>query len=263
MLGNLNETKPQIVNFIISKLGVDLSDYLSNTIIELIESFDLSSISNENILIVDFQERILFWNTGFVDVFGIKSIKKNQKWQECFQNGMPYSLKKIAKEGSYNYVSYHNLNYQSDSGLKKIRCCFYPLKDSMFIVLQELKSKTNNLVKLENNFSFNYVNELTGGNKELMAELLTVFVEQCEQQLQLVEELVEHKNFLAISKIAHKLSVNFQIVDRKDILVKWKEVESLSVVKNESEKFTIYLYNLIVICKELISDVKLEIEKLK
>lgn len=263
MLSNISETKPQVVNYLISKLGLDLSVYLSSSIIDRIEKFNNSSISNEIILIVDFQERLLYWNHGFVEVFGIKTIGKNQKWQDCFHNGMPYSIKKIAKEGSYNYVSYHNLDYNSDLGVQKLRCCFYPLKDSMLIIIQELKAKKDEPIKVVSNYSFNYVRELTGGNNDLMYELLAVFIQQCEQQLYLVEECISNKNFLSISKIAHKLSPNFQLVDRKDLLVKWKEVESLSVVKNESEIFINYLNDLISNCKILIKDVKLEIDKLK
>ncbi len=113
------------------------------------------------------------------------------------------------------------------------------------------------------NIDLSYLEDITGGDKEMMLEMLTLFIEDIPVQVELIRIAVEEKNMKALSTESHKLKPALQYVGFNEMyeLVKKLEVvgksggtpeqaeklmraltqqtkESLPLLKKTAEKFS-------------------------
>ena len=72
-----------------------------------------------------------------------------------------------------------------------------------------------------------YLEDITGGDKEMMLEMLTLFLEDIPSQVELIKKAVEEKNMKAVGTESHKLKPALQYVGFNEMYELVKELEVL------------------------------------
>ena len=62
-------------------------------------------------------------------------------------------------------------------------------------------------------YSLKQLEELSGGNKDFISEIVNVFISDIPLQLNELEKALREKNFADLSKIAHKLKPSIDLFD--------------------------------------------------
>ncbi|MFV1883172.1 MAG: Hpt domain-containing protein [Balneola sp.] len=83
-----------------------------------------------------------------------------------------------------------------------------------------------------------YLEDITGGDKEMMLEMLNLFLEDIPSQVELIKTAVEEKNLKAVGTESHKLKPALQYVGFNEMyeLVKELEIIGKSGDKHEEAK---------------------------
>lgn len=111
--------------------------------------------------------------------------------------------------------------YMTDSGIgiKKI---------ITFIIINyknysnRINFMTSGIVKLD------YLNEMSGGDKSLILEMIQIFNSEVPGYVKLMEELLKENNLEALGKLAHKAKASALIMGMKNVAEDLKELERLT-----------------------------------
>ena len=94
-----------------------------------------------------------------------------------------------------------------------------------------------------------YLNEISGGDKEFIAEMIETFLEETPKDIAELEKLLADENWTAIGLVAHKLKSSikmFGFEDVKNMAVyieqSGKKGENLDVLAQKSHEFLTALH---------------------
>ncbi len=78
------------------------------------------------------------------------------------------------------------------------------------------------------NIDLSYLEDITGGDKEMMIEMLDLFIEDIPDQIGIIKKLAEEKDLKKLGSEAHKLKPTLQYVGFFEMFELIKELEVLS-----------------------------------
>jgi HPt (histidine-containing phosphotransfer) domain-containing protein len=82
-----------------------------------------------------------------------------------------------------------------------------------------------------------YLKEMSGGNKDLIREMITIFNTQVVEFGRDMDTLLEKKEYEQLGKLAHKAKSSISIMGMKDLAVELKTLENLTREGKQTEKY--------------------------
>lgn len=77
------------------------------------------------------------------------------------------------------------------------------------------------------NIDLSYLEDITGGDKEMMLEMLNLFIEDIPSQVEKIREAVEKKNMKTLRAESHKLKPTLQYVGLNEMYEVIKRLEAI------------------------------------
>jgi HPt (histidine-containing phosphotransfer) domain-containing protein len=71
-----------------------------------------------------------------------------------------------------------------------------------------------------------YLREMSGGNKELILEMITIFNAQADEFAHDMDQLLSDKQFELLGKLAHKAKSSVSIMGLNDLAIRLKDLEN-------------------------------------
>ena len=82
-----------------------------------------------------------------------------------------------------------------------------------------------------------YLKEMSGGNKDLIREMITIFNTQVEEFARDLDNLLKTKEYVLLGKLAHKAKSSISIMGMNDLAVELKTLENLAREGKQTEKY--------------------------
>jgi HPt (histidine-containing phosphotransfer) domain-containing protein len=82
-----------------------------------------------------------------------------------------------------------------------------------------------------------YLKEMSGGNKDLIREMITIFNTQVGEFARDMDGLLEKKEYELLGKLAHKAKSSISIMGMKDLAIELKTLESLARESRQTETY--------------------------
>jgi len=82
-----------------------------------------------------------------------------------------------------------------------------------------------------------YLREMSGGNKDLVREMITIFNTQVKEFARDMDDLLEKKEYELLGKLAHKAKSSISIMGMNDLAVELKTLENLAREGKQREKY--------------------------
>jgi len=82
-----------------------------------------------------------------------------------------------------------------------------------------------------------YLKEMSGGNKDLIREMITLFNTQVEEFARDMDHHLEKKEYELLGKLAHKAKSSISIMGMDDLAAELKMLENLASKGNQTEKY--------------------------
>ncbi len=86
-----------------------------------------------------------------------------------------------------------------------------------------------------------YLKEMSGGNKDLVREMITIFINQVEEFTHDMENHLEKKEYEQLGKLAHKAKSSISIMGLDKLAKELKNLENLAKESKEPEKYPVIL----------------------
>ncbi len=126
------------------------------------------------------------------------------------------------------------------------------------VALQEEKKEVSVPEMKESKFRYiklDYLNELTGGDEELMDEMMKLFLENTPEALENLKNLHSQQNWEEIKKAAHKFKPTLSYMGIKELDGVVPEIEKMALAHDPDNKITSLLYTLKHYCGEAIKEI--------
>ena len=82
-----------------------------------------------------------------------------------------------------------------------------------------------------------YLKEMSGGNKDLIREMITIFNTQVEEFARDMDHHLEKEEYELLGKLAHKAKSSISIMGMVDLAVELKTLENLAREGKQTEKY--------------------------
>ncbi|MBN1416460.1 MAG: Hpt domain-containing protein [Bacteroidales bacterium] len=82
-----------------------------------------------------------------------------------------------------------------------------------------------------------YLREMSGGNKDLIKEMITIFNTQVEEFSRDLENHLERKEYELLGKLAHKAKSSISIMGLNDLAKELKKLENLAKERKDTDKY--------------------------
>ena len=82
-----------------------------------------------------------------------------------------------------------------------------------------------------------YLKEMSGGNKDLIREMITIFISQVGVFSGELDRLLEKKEYELLGKLAHKAKSSISIMGMYDLALELKTLENLAREGMQTEKY--------------------------
>jgi len=82
-----------------------------------------------------------------------------------------------------------------------------------------------------------YLKEMSGGNKDLIREMITIFISQVGEFSGELDRLLEKKEYELLGKLAHKAKSSISIMGMNDLALELKTLENLARDGKQIEKY--------------------------
>ncbi len=82
-----------------------------------------------------------------------------------------------------------------------------------------------------------YLKEMSGGNQELVIEMIDIFKEQVNEFNSGMEEFLSKKDYLSLGKLAHKAKSSISIMGLGELSSELKTLENLAKEGKQTEKY--------------------------
>jgi len=86
-----------------------------------------------------------------------------------------------------------------------------------------------------------YLTGMTGGSKEVMQEMISIFIEQVGEISDSMDKALLDKNYDNLSKLSHKAKASVSIMGMNDLATKLKELEQNAAELKEIETYPAYV----------------------
>jgi HPt (histidine-containing phosphotransfer) domain-containing protein len=82
-----------------------------------------------------------------------------------------------------------------------------------------------------------YLREMSGGNKELVLEMITIFREQVSEFSTEMDNLMASRDYESLGKLAHKAKSSVSIMGLQDLANELKDLENLAREGKKTESY--------------------------
>lgn len=103
-----------------------------------------------------------------------------------------------------------------------------------------------------------YLNEMTGGKKNMMNAIMDVFLKQIPEELQSIKEAIAKSEYVIIKNFAHTMKSSVSIMSISILIPILKEMEELAIMAKDLEKITLLNQQLNLICDQAIEEIEKE-----
>lgn len=86
-----------------------------------------------------------------------------------------------------------------------------------------------------------YLKEMSGGNRDLIFEMISIFRDQVKEFLQGMDEHLEKKEYELLGKLAHKAKSSISIMGLNDLAADLKKLELSAKAGTETEKYPLII----------------------
>jgi HPt (histidine-containing phosphotransfer) domain-containing protein len=86
-----------------------------------------------------------------------------------------------------------------------------------------------------------YLKEMSGGNKDLVKEMITIFINQVEEFTRDMENHLHNKEYELLGKLAHKAKSSISIMGLDKLAKDLKNLENLARESKEPDKYPVIL----------------------
>lgn len=86
-----------------------------------------------------------------------------------------------------------------------------------------------------------YLKEMSGGNKDLVREMINIFINQVEEFSRDMDNHLAKKEYELLGKLAHKAKSSISIMGLEKLAKELKNLENLAKENKEPEKYPVIL----------------------
>jgi HPt (histidine-containing phosphotransfer) domain-containing protein len=101
-----------------------------------------------------------------------------------------------------------------------------------------------------------YLKSMSGGSFEVIKEMIEIFIEQVNEISQEMKQALNEKNYLTLSKLAHKAKSSVSIMGMESLAADLKTFEILSHEGKEPERYQGFVTSFINDCNEAVEELK-------
>lgn len=109
--------------------------------------------------------------------------------------------------------------------------------------------------------NFAYLSDLTGGKKEIMKDIIDLFLKQLPEEMLVLNEAIKNTDYVSIKDTAHKMKSSVAVFGIDILGDPLQEMEDLAAMATDIEKIRQLNQTLNVLSKQVVDEI--EIEKLK
>ena len=113
-------------------------------------------------------------------------------------------------------------------------------------------------MKLENICNLNYLTETMGGKKNLINEIMEVFLIQIPEELSCINEAIKQNDFAGIKKFAHTMKSSVSIMGITALTPVLQEMEDLGTKEQNIERIVTLNEKLNLFCNQAIEEINTE-----
>ncbi len=202
------------------------------------------------VVIIGKSYNVIYNNIELLRILDLQGSIIGKKWQDVFTNEIPLDIKRVAKEASFNYPTYHNIKIKKGLQNLDYAASFYPINDAVLIQL----SPKENLHEISNDFSLSYIESIVDNNSEFVSEILQSFIHVVSDDLNKIKLCIKNKNDCGkLSLIAQNIASNINLLGKEDLVLRWKNFIHVGLEKME-DKYELLL--LIKLTESLLDNVK-------
>jgi HPt (histidine-containing phosphotransfer) domain-containing protein len=86
-----------------------------------------------------------------------------------------------------------------------------------------------------------YLRNMSGGNQDLIIEMIGIFKSQVVEFAQSMDEYYKNKEYELLGRLAHKAKSSISIMGLNELAVDLKNFENLAKLGEEVEKYPLYI----------------------
>ena len=86
-----------------------------------------------------------------------------------------------------------------------------------------------------------YLNEISGGKKELLIEMIEIFNSEVPGYVKLMDEYCKIQNWMALGKLCHKAKASASIMGMKQLCDELKNLELLTIEEKDTQLYPSYI----------------------
>lgn len=101
-----------------------------------------------------------------------------------------------------------------------------------------------------------YLIEMTDNNKEVIIEMIDIFIEQVEEFENEMRTLLKNKDYKALGQLSHKSKSSVAIFGMKELSMKLKELEIMAMKGTKPQLYKSFIDNYHDECIEAIEELK-------
>ncbi len=101
-----------------------------------------------------------------------------------------------------------------------------------------------------------YLEDMSGGNKEVMKEMINIFISQVSEFGEEMEELNNNKEYFKLGNLAHKAKSSISIMGMEDLAKELKEFEILAKEKKDINNYEEFINHFKQLCDLAIDELK-------
>jgi HPt (histidine-containing phosphotransfer) domain-containing protein len=107
-----------------------------------------------------------------------------------------------------------------------------------------------------------YLENMSGGSKSLIEEMVQIFIDQVPEFAMEMKELIEKKDYHSLGLLAHKAKSSVAIMGMNKLADNLKELELMAKEGKEVDQYPSYIENFEQSCQEAIQELKEMIKNL-
>jgi hypothetical protein len=202
------------------------------------------------IVIISKTYEVIYHNKELLMILDLQGPILGKKWQDVFNNEIPSEIKRVAKEASFNYPTFHNIKISNTNQSFEYLGSFYPINDALLIQL----SPKHRILFDSNDFSMDYIHSIGENNPDFVSEILNSFINVVSEDLNKIQVCIKNNNDCGkLALIAQNISSNINLLGREDLVMRWKKFISTGMETIE-DRYELIL--LIKLTESLVDNVK-------
>lgn len=111
---------------------------------------------------------------------------------------------------------------------------------------------------IQNVCDLKYLSEIMGGKKQLIKEIMDVFLKQIPHELQFINEAILKTDYVTIKNFAHTMKSSVSIMGISRLTPVLQEMEDMGALSADIEKIKKLNQKLNLICKQALEEIEKE-----